>query len=228
MRAIMLNLTAALLLGSCAFKFIDPRRDEPPLLDRYDLVAFRDDRGRVIEHAIKWRDAVPYTLEGLRAYRGFTVGHLDHLADLTGLSIYEADESAGRDRLRIVLASAATGEALWYRVRSLTMLGGAFDCFGVIEPDMPPTIFIRDDLPDGQIRACIVQETTQMLGLPGDLDGRHDTVFTSRWRDGGHRLFEDDRKLIKIHYHPWILPGMPREDALRQARRVIDSYGWGG
>jgi hypothetical protein len=152
---------------------------------------------------------------------------LDRLADLTGLSIRQAGAGAGPDRLRIVMAPAAAGEALWYRVRAGIRAGGAFDCFGVIEPGAPPTVYIRDDLPDGQIRACIVQETTQMLGLPGDLDGRDDTVFTSNWRDGGDQLSEDDQKLLKIHYHPWIVPAMPRDQALRQAQRVIDSYGWG-
>ena len=226
MRVILSELAVALLLCGCALPSIDIWRDDLSLLERYDLVAFRDDRGHVIERAIKWRDAVPYTLEVTPAYRGFIVNHLERLASLTGLSIQEASAAAGRERLRIVLGPASSGEALWYRVRSEIKIGGAFDCFGIIEPDAPPTVFIRDDLPDEQIRACIVQETTQMLGLPGDLDGRDDTVFSSNWRNGGHRLSDDDQKLLKIHYHPWILPGTPREEALRQAKRIIDSYGW--
>ena len=226
MRVTWSGLTAALLLGSCTLPSFDVWHREPSLLERYDLVAFRDDRGQVIERAIKWRDEVPYTLEGMQGYRGFAVRHLERLANLTGLSIHEAGEAAGRDRLRIVIGPAAMGEALWYRVRSEIGIGGGFDCFGVIEPEAPPTVFIRDDLPEEQIRACIVQETTQMLGLPGDLDGRDDTAFTSNWRDGGQHLSDDDQKLLKVHYHPWIVPGMPREEALRQATRVIESYGW--
>ena len=68
------------------------------------------------------------------------------------------------------------------------------------------TIIIPSDLPTRLIEQCIVQETTQVLGLFGDLDALTDTAFTS-WT-GTNYLTIDDQQIVRLLYDERLEPGM--------------------
>jgi hypothetical protein len=69
--------------------------------------------------------------------------------------------------------------------------------------------------PESFLRACAVEEITQILGLPNDSN----LVKPSIFNDSSHyfELTEHDRWLLRALYLPEITPGMHRHDALRKA-----------
>lgn len=71
----------------------------------------------------------------------------------------------------------------------------------------------------GKLFSCIVEEITQVLGLPNDSDAVFPSIFNDRSVD--QDLSELDRLLLQILYDPRMQPGMPRERALAVARTVL-------
>ncbi len=74
--------------------------------------------------------------------------------------------------------------------------------------------------PKRVIRACVVEELTQILGLPNDSDRITESIFRDRGRY--NELTWQDRLMLRILYDRRITPGMPRRDALRIARRILE------
>ncbi|MDA0997240.1 MAG: DUF2927 domain-containing protein [Proteobacteria bacterium] len=70
--------------------------------------------------------------------------------------------------------------------------------------------------PESYIRACVVEELTQILGLPNDSNAVKPSIFNdnSRYME----LTEHDKWLIRALYQKDILPGMKRAEALDKAR----------
>ena len=68
------------------------------------------------------------------------------------------------------------------------------------------------------MRACVVEELTQILGLPNDSA----TVEASIFNDHSQyfELTKNDRMLVQVLYHPRITFAMPRQQALRLARTI--------
>jgi len=70
----------------------------------------------------------------------------------------------------------------------------------------------------GKLPACIVEEMTQVLGLPNDSDDISPSIFNDHSIDDA--LTALDRMLVRILYDPTIYVGMPRDEALVQARAL--------
>lgn len=81
-------------------------------------------------------------------------------------------------------------------------------------------VLIPDDLSVALVRACIVEETTQVLGLPNDLGGAAPSVFNDDGRFS--ELSERDQIYLRVLYDPDIKPGMSRPDFVRAANTVLD------
>jgi hypothetical protein len=64
----------------------------------------------------------------------------------------------------------------------------------------------------GKLRACVVEEMTQVLGLPNDSDEVFPSIFNDSSIDD--ELTELDRMLIRLLYDPALPPGMERDNAL--------------
>ena len=74
--------------------------------------------------------------------------------------------------------------------------------------------------PKDYMRACVVEELTQVLGLPNDSDAVKPSIFNDQSRY--FELTDHDRRMLKVLYDPRITPGMPRNEALRQGRLILD------
>lgn len=83
---------------------------------------------------------------------------------------------------------------------------------------------IRNDLEDWKVRKCLVEETTQGFGLPGDAKGASWTLFndTVRWRQS--ELTAYDRLFLRVLYDPRMRRGMGKVEAGRVAIRLIGEY----
>ena len=71
----------------------------------------------------------------------------------------------------------------------------------------------------GLLRMCIVEETTQAMGLPNDSDRVHPSIFNDS--NNIKDLTAHDRLLIRLLYHRDMKPGMSKTAALRAARELI-------
>lgn len=69
--------------------------------------------------------------------------------------------------------------------------------------------------PESFHRACVVEEITQILGLPNDSNLVKPSIFNDQSQY--FELTEHDRWLLRALYLPEITPGMHRHDALRKA-----------
>ena len=63
--------------------------------------------------------------------------------------------------------------------------------------------------PKDYMRACVVEELTQVLGLPNDSDAVKPSIFNDQSRY--FELTDHDRRMLKMLYDPRITPGMPRK-----------------
>ncbi|MBF0447200.1 MAG: DUF2927 domain-containing protein [Magnetococcales bacterium] len=69
------------------------------------------------------------------------------------------------------------------------------------------------------MRACVVEELAQIMGLPNDSNAVEPSIFndTSPYLE----LTEQDRLLLKILYNPQITFNMEREQALQKALEIL-------
>lgn len=76
------------------------------------------------------------------------------------------------------------------------------------------------DQPKAWMRACVVEELTQVLGLPNDSSAVAPSIFNDHSRY--FELTEHDRLLVRILYDGRMKVGMPRQQAVGLARQILD------
>ncbi len=76
-----------------------------------------------------------------------------------------------------------------------------------------------DHRPKEHMRACVVEEITQILGLANDSDRVNPSIFNDKSRH--FELTEHDRWMLRMFYDPRITPGMSRQDAMRTGWQVL-------
>jgi hypothetical protein len=80
-------------------------------------------------------------------------------------------------------------------------------------------VIFPSHLPPDILRACIVEELAQIMGLPNDSDLVKPSIFSD---SSLHReLTEHDKLLLKILYDPRITFNMKRELALEKAAEIL-------
>jgi hypothetical protein len=75
----------------------------------------------------------------------------------------------------------------------------------------------------GKLQDCVVEETTQVLGLPNDSDRVYPSVFNDH--SPQVMLTEDDQMLVRLLYSPRLTPGMARPEALKIVREILEEGG---
>ena len=82
------------------------------------------------------------------------------------------------------------------------------------------TIFLPADAAPHRIRGCLMEEIAQALGPVNDIAGLSDSIFND---DAAHlwptRL---DLLMLRVLHDPAMATGLPRAEAERRARRVLD------
>ncbi len=71
----------------------------------------------------------------------------------------------------------------------------------------------------GKLPACVVEEFTQVLGLPNDSAEVYPSIFNDRSVDD--ELTENDILLIRLLFDRRLRAGMPRPEALRRVREIL-------
>ena len=75
----------------------------------------------------------------------------------------------------------------------------------------------------GRLKACVIEELTQVLGLPNDSDDVYPSIFNDRSLD--IELTAQDILLVKLLYDPRLSAGMARDKVLDEVRTILREQG---
>ena len=218
---------APLLLG-----FKPPSDAE--IVRNFDRIVFNSEyREMTVKIVRKWVAPIRIYLDVGVAdadyYRRLTQGIVDQPAAASGLDPRIVDDRAAAnvistfdrmDRLLAAVEARYPGDAWIRKIVNTNLCTGRYfsnDRGEIIRAD----IFIPTDRASsvGMLPACVIEETTQILGLPNDSD----QVFFSIFNDnsGFIDLTTQDLTLIRLLYDPRLEPGMGRAEALATVRRIV-------
>ena len=210
------------------------------ILRNFELVAFRNEMYRLPDPRLhKWVGAVRIFVRrdapADAAAERILDGQLERLAAITRLHFAKVDDEARANFLIVFTTrdryAATTLEALGdmpttHRDAVARRLP-ATNCVGLYQVDeragalLKATVVIPLDhaRATGRLRRCVVEETTQSMGLPNDDNEVYPSVFndTSRLDD----LTGHDVMLLRLLYDPRMKAGMTREQALEVARAIL-------
>lgn len=227
-----------LLAGALAMLGNDGLRLDTLLRD-FDIVAFGAEFGQQTDGRLhKWTGPIRYFLD-IRAgqaelYRRLTTAQLALLEDLARIEIIEV---ADPGQANVVIAFDRDADLHATAVHYVpdigldkAMLHGQL-CFGIYSLNAAGEIFrgvigIPSDraASAGKLPHCIVEETTQLLGLPNDSDEVVPSIFDDR--SVLDALSEHDKVLVRLLYDRRLAAGMKREEALTAARAILREQGF--
>ena len=241
-------LAAGLFLTACAAPAPPPDPAEEAFLGDFRRVAYGTERPVLSnsgqsrlrrDHLAKWEIPIRAAFVG-EVEAGDREAARRHLADLGALTGLEINEAApGEANLLIFFADDPFAAARRHRglyahrifdTRSfndlLARMEQSATCFGLLWGGWPggkgidfSVVFIRTDRGARTVKGCLVQETTQILGLMNDLAPDADSVFS----DSGKQvdLTDQDRLMIRLLYDARLRPGMGWAEAEPLARAAL-------
>jgi AcrR family transcriptional regulator len=168
-----------------------------------------------------------YARDPLR-YRQLVLPHLDHLRRVTGLDIglvdnSEPDQNAyvfvfGREQF-YAYAEQHLGPGKNPRTNRFLACFGYFHANGRKDID-EITAVIPSFISDEEIRACVVEEVTQAIGLPNDSNSANPSIFNDD--DAYQDLTWQDELFLRVLYDPRVRSGMTRAEFEPLAGRIIE------
>ena len=210
------------------------------ILRNFDVIAFQNEMRHIENPRVtKWTGPITaykqFDVEVDTATEDFLDRHMERLADVTGIDISYVNElSAANFQIIFTRRANYMATALKHmkpgrrgitkgvarRLRSTNCLGviAVKPATGEIERAIV-VIPVDHARARGILTRCIVEETTQAMGLPNDFDDANPSVFndTSRLKD----LSAHDILLLRLLYQPELEVGMPRREALLTAARLL-------
>lgn len=210
------------------------------ILRNFDVIAFRNEMREVTNPRVsKW-------IRPIRLYKQFDAiispdsedfldKHMDRLARLTGVGISAV---TARGQANFVIIFTRREDYLKTAMAQFDPEGGGASrelqarlerthCLGIYRARESNAELVRAIViipvdsarKRGILRRCIVEETTQSMGLPNDSDDVYPSIFNDRSRLKD--LTAHDILLLRLLYHPDLRVGMARLDALRIAKRIL-------
>lgn len=193
------------------------------------------DRQQVIR---KWTGPIHYffvnRVGDQALHEDLTRMHLEQLADITGLTIKPAATRQAANLLIIFSTETQLPDELWrdFGIRSRQQRDELFRrsvCLGHFASAEDQSIVRAAVLiPVDRARAhaklidCIVEETTQVLGLPNDSDKVFPSIFNDRSIDS--LLSGLDYLLLKMLYDPRVKAGMNLQQVAPVLKTIVDEF----
>lgn len=218
-RFAVLGLVSLYLFGCGSYRGISVRSSDEAISEAF-LTAALGREGRHSDDVLsKWCGPVGVTLPPTVSddRRERVVNVLDTLSGLTavdfqtgsdpGIEMHYPASSAELDVLiaALPIASAATRR----RVRSAR-------CFFVLQPDLATGCLFKADvvlpaaLDEPSFDHCVVEEFSQVMGLPNDIDAGDASIFSRTGRPGARTPLDD--LMLRVLYDPALAPGSSRAD----------------
>ena len=215
------------------------------ILENFNIIAFGNEyTGRRYEAVRKWREPIRVGIEGKvpKYFETFVLQHIRDLRRITGHSIrlYYSPAMHKEGRLAPDFDRAKINLILYYlpmgkipnrlkryfdddpaKVRKMIEVSTCFAKFGTRKNEIRWAIAVfPDHHPKDYMRACVVEELTQVMGLPNDSNAVKPSIFNDHSRY--FELTAHDRLMLKMLYDLRITVGMARRDALEIGRVILD------
>lgn len=223
-----------------AVLFAAPLRAEAPsaaaVLDAFAKIAFGneytaepDRRLQKWVKPVRWRTYEAVALD--TAERDFLARHIARLARLTGLDFAPAESWPEANFVLYFVAESDYESAIRRHLdparRALLPRFVETACLGLprhhrVTHEIEYAIAIvpvERARARGLMRACIAEETTQMLGLRNDSDAVPGSLFNDK--GAARELTLLDEAMVRLLYHPSLRAGMRRDEAMAAARTVV-------
>lgn len=207
------------------------------IVDSFLEIALKNEHSSQEGMIRKWTKGIRYYFDhqvgGEDFHEQLSEMHLQQLAEITGLSIkpVATREAANlliifstEQRLATELANNfQAGEGrVDYMLRHSVCLGQfSTTAYGIIRQ---ATVIIPVDRARARAKliACIVEELTQVMGLPNDSETVYPSIFNDQSID--MLLTGLDYLLLKILYDPRLIPGMDRSQAAPLVKKIVAEY----
>jgi len=229
--ALFLQGTAPITRDGLVLKFdMTPEK----LLRNFDIIVFRNEfDDRVDSYLRKWVVPLRVFLDvrsgDPKVVRFLVERHLRHLAKITGHDITLVDDPAAANVTVVFERDSRLGKVgndYFGKKFDIRQVSRSNVCFGRYYSNNSYEIFraivvipIDRAMSRGRLPACVVEELTQILGLPNDSDEVFPSIFNDKSID--EDLTPHDIILIRSLYDPRLKPGMPRGEVLRQVKRIL-------
>lgn len=208
------------------------------LVRNFDLIIFNTEFGTPMDARIhKWTAPVRIYLDAragpVELERRQLEEHVKLLRHLTGVKIEFVSKPADGNLMFVFDTQARLiGSVNHYLPQPLSGwqdLHGSL-CFGMFSVhDAKEIDFAVIGIPIdqvmslGKLQDCVIEETTQVMGLPNDSDLVYPSVFNDH--SPQTTLTDDDEMLVRLLYSPRLTVGMLRDDALKTVRRILEEGG---
>jgi len=217
-----------------------PDLSREQLVRNFDTVVFHNEFDPQTDNRLrKWVDPIRLFLDirtGDRKLIEFAVDqHASRLAAITGYDIAVTGERAAANVIVAFDRDSALGQVGRdyfppnfdiKRMMQTNLCIGQYrsnDRYEIVRGVV--VIPIDRVMSRGRLEACVVEEITQILGLPNDSDEVFPSIFNDRSIDV--ELSAQDVLLVKLLFDPRLRPGMPRADALANVRAILGEMGYG-
>lgn len=241
--ALILFIAAFATLGSAALAADHARwKSVDYVVESFLEIALGSEHGVKKRHVRKWMTPVRYALihhaGDAELHERMAGAHFTHLALLTGLTIRPAQPGetpnfsvvlTSEDRLRDDLKtyfgwdSSSQREQFFRETVCVATFASRRNGQIIRATAIIPVDRARSR---GKLPACIVEELTQVLGLPNDSDKVFPSVFNDNSIDT--TLSGLDVTLLRLLYDPRIRPGMDEATVRPLARAIAAEFAGAG
>lgn len=214
------------------------------IVDSFFEIALKNEYSKKGQYVRKWpasgiRYHYVHRVADKRLHEDLSELHLRHLQMITGLPIAPARSAKEASLIIVFSREDRLNDDLqhYFGMRSAREREDFFRhsvCLGHFstQPDgtidkavvIIPVDRARDR---AKLVDCIVEELTQVLGLPNDSEKVYPSIFNDRSVD--HLLSGLDYILLKILYDPHLRPGMNKAEAMPVVQSIVAGFiqrGW--
>ena len=235
MRFTLAIVLAVMLLGSrpLAAEELRPQLDD--LVRHFARVVFGDEYGINTGHKVvaKWQDTVGITVQGraTTALAAMASRRLTDLSRLTKVKFKQVKPGTPGPSLDLMFMKRGEVGKLAAKLppsdaaaMRKMMKDPSWRCF-FLTWNMPSGAIVKSivvvdvDREPAELDACLLEELTQVMGLPNDVDAYWPTMFKPL--DSSLEWSQWDELYLKTLYDPRLKPGMKPVDALQVARGIF-------
>jgi hypothetical protein len=199
----------------------------------FDIVVFGSEVPGVApaERVRKWTVPIRYKIAGtgVAEWRPVIQRHMATLTGLTGIAYQEIGPKDAGENLIIMLVPRAKMEeagalvekdsAKLRAVLSQTRGGCYFLSYSKEDRIVYAAVVANVEGPKPMLEKCLLEEMTQMMGLPNDSNEVSPSVFNDSERQ--MTLSPGDVAMVRALYDPALKPGTPRAEALAFVRKLF-------
>ncbi len=216
------------------------------ILRDFNIIAFGNEYTlRRYDHVRKWKKPIRIGIQGSKYppyFENFVNAHIRDLWELTGhpIELYYSFNKQKAGTLAKDFAPDKANFLLFYlpasdiykavgkyfgndpkQVQFMIDNSTCFAKFFTKQNEITAAIAVfPDHRPKEHMRACVVEELTQVLGLANDSDSVNPSIFNDR--SPYLELTDHDKWMLRLLYDPRITAGMPRQEAITTGSIILN------